>query len=148
MVFGPISSVFDFLTFFVMLRVFHAGADEFRSGWFVESLATQSLVIFVIRTRRSPFVRSRPGGLMLVTTLVVVAVGAAIPYSPVAHALGFRGLPIGFFAVLLAMVLAYVVLVDIAKRQFYRHGAGPVSPRESVEARRVHRRAARFSHNG
>ena len=59
-VFGPLSSVFDFLTFAVMLWVFHAGADKFRSGWFVESLATQTLVIFAIRTRRVPFFRSHP----------------------------------------------------------------------------------------
>ena len=71
--FGPISSLYDFLTFGVMLWVFHAHAPLFRSGWFVESLATQSLVVFVIRTRRVPFFRSRPSRPLLVTTIAVVA---------------------------------------------------------------------------
>jgi Mg2+-importing ATPase len=74
--FGPISSAYDFLTFAVMLSVFDAHAALFRSGWFVESLATQALVVFVIRTRRVPFLRSRPSRPLLLTTLAVVAVGS------------------------------------------------------------------------
>ena len=77
--FGPISSVFDFITFGVMLWVFHAGPALFRSGWFVESLATQTLVIFAIRTRRIPFFRSRPSLPLTLAALAVVAVGAALP---------------------------------------------------------------------
>ena len=85
--FGPISSLFDFATFAVMLWVFDAAAPEFRSGWFVESLATQTLIVFVIRTRRVPFLRSRPSRPLLVSVLAVVAVGALIPQSPLnAHA--------------------------------------------------------------
>jgi Mg2+-importing ATPase len=87
--FGPISSLFDFLTFAVMRSVFHAGPALFRSGWFVESLATQSLVIFVIRTRRVPFLRSPPGRLLTATTLLVVVVGALLPASPLGGRLGF-----------------------------------------------------------
>ena len=83
--FGPISSVFDFLTFALMLRVFHAGPDLFRAGWFAESLATQTLVIFAIRTRRSQFTRSRPSTPLLVAVLV----GVALPMSPLSSLLGF-----------------------------------------------------------
>ncbi len=119
--FGPISSAYDFLTFGVMLWVFHAHAPLFRSGWFVESLATQALVVFVIRTRRVPFVRSRPSRPLLVTTLAVVLVGLALPYSPLAHTLGFRALPWSFLIILLAMIATYLALAELGKAYFYRH---------------------------
>ena len=93
--FGPISSLFDFLTFAVMLGPFGAGPALFRSGWFVESLATQTLVVFVIRTHRVPFWRSRPSRALVVAVLGVVTVGALLPYAPFAHDLGFTGLPGG-----------------------------------------------------
>ena len=102
--FGPLSSVFDFVTFGVMLWIFHAGAGEFRSGWFVESLATQTLVIFAIRTRRIPFFRSHPSLPLTLAALGVVAVGGVLPATPLAHALGFSPLPIAFFAALAGMV--------------------------------------------
>jgi P-type Mg2+ transporter len=143
--FGPISSIFDFVTFAVMLNVFHAGPGLFRAGWFVESLATQSMVIFVIRTRK-PFWRSRPGRLVVATTLTVVLIGALLPLSPLAKDLGFEHLPVGFFAALVAMVGAYLVLVELAKREFYNHLAGPVTSSGPERDRRVHRSAARFSH--
>ena len=82
--FGPISSLFDFLTFGLMLGVLHAGPVEFRTGWFVESLATQTLIIFAIRTRRVPFLRSRPGGVLTLATFTVIAVGIALTLSPLA----------------------------------------------------------------
>jgi hypothetical protein len=94
--FGPISSVYDFLTFAVMLRVFHAGPVLFRSGWFVESLTTQTLVIFVIRTRRVPFYKSRPSRPLLATTLACAAFGVALPTSrrsPTCSASGHSRLP-------------------------------------------------------
>ena len=144
--FGPVSSLFDFITFAVMLSIFHAGPAEFRSGWFVESLATQSLVIFVIRTRRTPFLRSRPGLVLSVTTLVVVVVGGLMPYSPFAHRLGFTGLPSAFFGVLAAMVVGYLALVEFAKREFFRHvWSDSIAAASDIRSRRVHRRAARFS---
>ena len=87
---GPISSIFDFATFAVMLWVFDAGAELFRSGWFVESLATWTLVVFVIRTRRTPFFRSGPSIPLLVSALVV-AIGAMLPGSPFGSSLGFAG---------------------------------------------------------
>src|SRR5260370_18703620 len=93
---GPISSVFDFLTFYVLLRVFHSSEAQFHTGWFVESLATQTLVLFVIRTSGNPL-RSRPSGPLLATCLAVVALGIYLPFSPVAHLLAFTPLPAEYF---------------------------------------------------
>ena len=104
-VFGPVSSIFDFLTFFVMLVVLNAGHAEFRTGWFVESLATQTLVVFVIRTRRSPSYTSRPSRAMTVLPIACASVGALLPITPLAPALGFTPLPIAFFAILVAMIV-------------------------------------------
>ncbi len=107
--FGPLSSVFDFVTFGVMLWIFHAGAAEFRSGWFVESLATQTLVIFAIRTRRIPFFRSHPSLPLVLAAVGVVIVGSVLPATPLAHTLGFSPLPAAFFAALVGMVIGYLV---------------------------------------
>ncbi|WP_374022683.1 magnesium-translocating P-type ATPase [Mycobacterium sp. HNNTM2301] len=148
LIFGPISSLFDFLTFGLMLGVLHAGAVEFRTGWFVESLATQTLIIFVIRTRRVPFFRSRPSALLTVTSITVVAVGAGLTISPLARTLGFTPLPWQFFAVLGMFVICYLVLVELAKMLFYSepiHLAGqPHRTRGSAD--RIRRRAARYHH--
>ena len=92
-VFGPVSSIFDFLTFWVMLSVLHAGHTEFRTGWFVESIATQTLVVYVIRTRRVPFFKSRPSLPMLLVPTGAALVGAILPYTGLAHLLGFTPLP-------------------------------------------------------
>ncbi|MGY2061627.1 cation transporting ATPase C-terminal domain-containing protein, partial [Nocardia gipuzkoensis] len=113
LVFGPISSVFDFATFAVMLWLFHADAALFHTGWFVESLATQTLVLFAIRTRRSPFFRSRPSVALLVATLTVVGIGAVLPATPIAHDLGFRPLPGGFFLALAIMIGLYLTLAEV-----------------------------------
>jgi Mg2+-importing ATPase len=116
---GPVSSVFDFLTFFILLKVFGAGEALFHTGWFIESIATQVLVIFVIRTRGNPF-KSRPNIALTVTSLVVVAVAAALPFTPFAGQLGFVAPPPLFFIILPAMVLCYLVAVEYMKRYFYR----------------------------
>lgn len=146
LLFGPLSSVFDLLTFGIMLWVFHAGPDLFRSGWFVESLATQTLVIFAIRTRRVPFLRSHPSLPLTLAALGVVTVGAVIPATPLAPTLGFAPLPGGFFATLVAMVVAYLVLVELGKRWFYRPAAPPrIGVPSDLDTRFVRRRAARFS---
>src|SRR5258708_27482387 len=92
--FGSLSSIFDFLTFAVMLGLLHAHAAEFRTGWFVESLATQTLVIFVIRTRRRPFWRSHPSSALLIASLLVPVIGVGLPYLPFVHDLGFTHLPL------------------------------------------------------
>ena len=145
-VFGPLSSIFDFMTFALMLWVFHAHATEFRSGWFVESLATQSLVIFAIRTRRVPFFRSHPSLSITLATLGVVTIGALIPATPIAHTLGFRALPATFFAALAAMVVGYLVLIEFGKLWFYRTVPTAVPDRRRYSrTRHVIRRATRFS---
>jgi len=141
----PDSSIFDFATFAVMLWVFDAGAALFRSGWFVESLATQSLIIFAIRTRRVPFFRSRPSRPLTIATLSCVTIGALLPFSPFADVLGFTALPAGYFAFLVGAVVLYLVIVERAKRWFYR-GADdgqPIARRHPK--RRVHHRASRWS---
>jgi Mg2+-importing ATPase len=144
--FGPLSSVFDFLTFAVMLWVFHSDATQFRSGWFVESLATQTLVIFAIRTRRIPFFRSHPSLPLTLAALGVVAIGTLLPATPLARFLGFRPLPAGFFAALAGMVICYLALIEIGKRIFY--GAAPAAaptPRSYSPRRHLRRRSAYFS---
>lgn len=148
LLFGPISSVFDFATFGLMLFVFHAGQSEFQAGWFIESIATQTLIIFAIRTRRVPFIRSRPSFVLLAASLGVVTLGVWLPYSPASGFLGFQPLPAPFFLALLGMVVAYLTLVEVAKAWFFSRAAQR-SPAMSVRTRgashRVHRRAARFT---
>jgi Mg2+-importing ATPase len=147
--FGPLSSFFDFITFAIMLWVFHSGATQFRSGWFVESLATQTLVIFAIRTRRVPFFRSHPSLPLTIAALGVVAVGALLPATPLAHTLGFSPLPRAFFAALVAMVVGYLALIEVGKRYFYRDATAPEPPRRGYSTtRHVRKRAARFSSSG
>ena len=158
LIFGPISSLFDFLTFVIMLKVLDAGVPEFQAGWFVESLATQTLIVFAIRTRRSPFWRSRPGKLLMATVLGVVAVAVAIPYTPAARLLGFNPLPIGFLFTLAGIVLIYLTIVELGKIFYYRgrREDQPVAVHATQESqvpqlvrqqRRLARRAAKFDHS-
>src|SRR5579883_189090 len=115
---GPISSIYDFLTFYVLLRFFHTGETEFHTGWFVESLATQTLVLFVIRTMGNPF-RSRPSVPLTVTTVLVVIVGCLLPYSPLAGLLRFVALPAPYFVFLAFATVTYLLLVEVAKRWLF-----------------------------
>ena len=119
---GPVSSIFDFLTFFIMLRVFNAGPVLFHTGWFVESLATQTLVLFVIRTAGNPL-RSRPSLPLTLTTLLIVFVGFVLPYSPLAKPLGFTPLPALYFLFLTAMVVIYLLLVQLVKQRLMKRYA-------------------------
>jgi Mg2+-importing ATPase len=145
--FGPISSLFDFATFAVLLWGFHADARLFRSGWFVESLATQSLAIFAIRTRRVPFFRSRPSMPLLVSTLAIVGIGVALPFSPLANTLGFTALPVNLLVAIALMIPTYLLLLELGKRRFYRaQPAGtPLSQPPPQRQRRIHHRASRWS---
>jgi P-type Mg2+ transporter len=145
--FGPLSSVFDFITFGVMLWALHAGPDLFHSGWFVESLATQTLVIFAIRTRRVPFFRSHPSLPLILAALGVVSIGALLPATPLARTLGFQPLPGGFYLALALMVLGYLALIEVGKRIFYRHATEQTPARlpGATTLRYQRRRAARFS---
>ncbi|HLN46772.1 MAG TPA: magnesium-translocating P-type ATPase, partial [Magnetospirillaceae bacterium] len=119
LIFGPINSLFDFAIFGVMLWLFHAGETLFRSGFFVESFVTQTLVIFAIRTRRVPFWRSRPSLPLTATTLGACAIGASLPFSPFAAFFGFSPLPVALFSVvMLLIVTVYFALVEIAKSMF------------------------------
>jgi Mg2+-importing ATPase len=120
--FGLLSSVFDFLTFGALLAL-HAQPELFRSGWFVESLLTEIVVALLIRTRR-PFHESRPGKFLLVSTVVVAAVGIAVPFLPGAERLGFVPLPLGTLSALLAITLGYATAVELHKVGFYRRVAG------------------------
>ena len=119
---GPISSIFDFLTFYVLLHVFHASEAEFHTGWFVESLATQTLVLFVIRTSKNPFT-SRPSGPLIATCLAAIASGIYLPFSPLAGVLGFTRLPARYFAFLSIATAAYLLLVQAAKGHLLRGSA-------------------------
>ncbi|MDQ0092411.1 magnesium-translocating P-type ATPase [Paeniglutamicibacter psychrophenolicus] len=146
LLFGPISSLFDFATFSLMIFAVHAAQGEFRAGWFIESIATQTLIIFAIRTRRVPFLRSRPSMGLLGSALGVVALGIFIPLSPVAGLLGFDPLPAPFFLSLLGLTVVYLVLVEIAKSWFFSRSErrAPTS-RKREGPHHVHRRASRFS---
>ncbi|HEX7619655.1 MAG TPA: magnesium-translocating P-type ATPase [Anaerolineales bacterium] len=119
---GPISSIFDYATFFIMLYVFSSwtNADLFHTGWFVESLFTQTLIIHVIRTNKIPFIQSRASKALTFTSVLIVAIGAYLPYSPLASWLGFVPLPPLFWLFLLGMLVAYVILTQLVKTWFYR----------------------------
>lgn len=117
---GPISSIFDFLTFFVMLKVFQAGESLFHTGWFIESIATQVLVIFIIRTHKNPL-KSHPNPWLTICSLLVVAFAILLPFTPLGGVLGFVAPPPLFFLVLAGMVIVYLLIVEWAKQWFYRH---------------------------
>jgi Mg2+-importing ATPase len=112
---GPISSIYDFLTFYVLLHFLRAGEAEFHTGWFVESLATQTLVLFVIRTSQNPL-KSRPSGALTMTTLAIVLIGIVLPYTPLARDLGFVPLPASYFVFLTIAAVTYLLLVEVGKR--------------------------------
>jgi len=124
---GPISSAFDFLTFYVLLHFFNASQPFFHTGWFVESLATQTLVIYVIRTAGSPL-QSKPSRPLLITTLLVVAVGALLPFTGLAGPLGFVPLTGAFYLFVAVATLVYLLLVQLAKVLLLGQAAGS-SPR-------------------
>ncbi len=119
---GPVSSIFDFLTFFVMLWGFKANAVLFHTGWFVESLATQTLVLFSIRTAGNPL-RSHPSRPLMITTLLIVVVGILLPYTPLAGPLGFAPLPLLYYGFLAGVIVVYLLLVELVKRRLMRRYA-------------------------
>jgi len=119
---GPISSIFDYLTFFIMLYLFNAWTDPalFHTGWFVESLFTQTLIIHVIRTNKIPFIESRASLPLIGTSLIIVAVGAWLTVSPIAETLGFVPLPQMYWMLLICMLVSYVILTQFVKMWFIR----------------------------
>jgi Mg2+-importing ATPase len=120
--FGPFSSLYDFLTYGIMLFIFGASANPalFQTGWFVESFWTEVLVIFVIRTRRIPFLTSRPGKWLILLTLSCVAFGTILPFTALGGFLGFTALPPEYWVLLVLMVATYLFLVDAGKVFFYK----------------------------
>jgi len=120
LVIGPVSSIFDFLTFFVMLFIFHAGPELFRTGWFLESLCTQTLVIYVIRTKKIPFLESRPSKFVVLSSLLIVLSGFLLVYSPLAKYFHFVHLPAGYFGILFLMIVAYLLLTHFVKNWFLK----------------------------
>jgi Mg2+-importing ATPase len=119
LVIGPVSSLFDFLTFGIMLAVFHAGEVLFHTGWFIESIASQVLVIFIVRTRRNPFL-SRPDPWLVGCSLAVVACAALLPFTPLAAHLGFVAPPALFYLVLAVTLLLYLCAAEAMKQWFFR----------------------------
>jgi len=116
---GPISSAFDFLTFYLLIQLFNADEVLFRTGWFVESMATQVLVIFVIRTRRNPL-RSQPNRWLVLSSLAMVVCAMILPFTAMAPYLGFAPLPFTYFALLAGILIAYLLSVELGKQWFYR----------------------------
>jgi P-type Mg2+ transporter len=121
--FGPISSIFDFATYFLMLFVLNASASLFQTAWFIESLCTQTLVIFLIRTRRVPFYKSKPGKILLASSLTAVAVAIIIASTPIGDVFGFVRPPAIFYLVLIGFIGIYLLLVEAVKKLFYQRYA-------------------------
>ena len=116
LIFGPASSLFDFLTFGILLFVFKASVPLFQTGWFVESLVTQTLIIFSIRTRVRPFYKSKPGLPLLISSLVIFIIALLLPFvSQFAKIFGFVRPPLNFYLILGIMLLAYFNLVEKMK---------------------------------
>ncbi len=119
LVFGPVSSIFDFATFATLLWILHADVMQFRTGWYMESVVSAALIVLVIRTRRL-FFRSRPGKYLFAATIIVVIVAIAIPFTPLSRPFGFQTLPASFFLALAVIVIVYIATAELAKRLFYR----------------------------
>ena len=119
-VFGPVSSLFDFGMFFILFGIFNLGVAQFQTGWFMESLATQALVIHVIRTRHLPIIKSRASKLLMFSTVTAVVVAWSIPFTPLGGLFGFAPLPLTIVAAIFGMVVVYLGIVEITKRFFYR----------------------------
>jgi Mg2+-importing ATPase len=119
-VIGPVSSLFDLLTFWLLLQVLGAGPAEFQSGWFVESLATQVLAVFVIRSRGAAWA-GRPHPALAAAACIVLAVAVLLPFTPLGAFFGLVPLPARFYAALAGMTVAYLVLLEAVKRLFYAH---------------------------
>ena len=116
--FGLVSSIFDFLTFGTLLFLFHATPEEFRTGWFIESLLTELVIALVVRTRR-PFFRSRPGNAVAREHVAVVGITLVLPYLPFNSLLGFVPLPAPLMLLMIGLTVLYVVVTEVAKKRFY-----------------------------
>jgi Mg2+-importing ATPase len=119
LVFGPLSSVFDYLTFGVLLLMLHAGVVEFRTGWFIESVVSASLIVLVVRTRQ-PFFKSIPGKYLTATTFIVIAATIILPFTSVGRLFSFKPLPPIFMLALGIILVLYIAGAELTKKLFYR----------------------------
>ena len=119
-VFGLLSSVFDFITFGLLFMVFHLVGGSFQTGWFIESLATQTLVIYIIRTQKIPFIQSRPSKPVVLSTLLIVALGIYIVFGPLGSLFKFGPISIAVFVAIALTVFVYLLVSEVTKRWFYR----------------------------
>jgi Mg2+-importing ATPase len=121
-VFGLISSIFDYVTFGVLKYMLHANPAQFQTGWWIESIISAALVVLVVRTRK-PFYKSRPGKYLLAATLAIVATTLIIPFTPLKNPFGFTTLPLIFYLALTGIIVLYIASAEVAKYFFYRpHG--------------------------
>ena len=118
--FGPVSSIFDILTFFVLLFFFHANEEFFHTGWFLESIITQVLIVFVIRTKAIPFFKSRTSKPIIIATFTIAIIAIVLTLIPLGKTIGFISLPIGYFVFLFFDIIGYIILLEIVKYFFYR----------------------------
>ncbi len=119
LVFGLLSSVFDYLTFGALLWILHASPEQFQTGWFMESVISAALIVLVIRSRR-PFFKSPPGRYLAVATGIIAALALILPFTQLAALFGFKVLPVQFFVMLLMIVISYILCAELAKRVFYK----------------------------
>lgn len=121
LIFGPISSIFDIITFIILFGILHFNAEQFQAGWFIESIGTQVLVVYIIRTRLIPFKQSWPSRSLTISTLIAVAISLIIIFQPFAHLFGFEPLPLYVLAIIIVLVIVYLILVEMSKRLFYHY---------------------------
>ena len=119
--FGMLSSLFDYATFFILFYAFHASASTFQTGWFIESLATQTLIIHIIRTRKIPFIQSRASSGLLISSIFIVALGWIIPFTPIGTYFGFTALSPIILLTIVGIILTYLIFVECGKRVFYKY---------------------------
>ena len=119
-VFGLLSTVFDYITFGALIFILHFNSvDQFRTAWFTESVISASLIVLVVRTRK-PMFKSRPSKYLLLSTLFIVGFTIILPFTPVGEMFGFKGLPYGLLFLVGIIVLFYIIIAEVVKRIFYR----------------------------
>ena len=123
LVFGPISSFYDIFTFFILYYCLHLSQGAFQTGWFIESLATQTLVIHIIRTRKIPFIQSISSLPLIISTVIAVGIGWVVPYTPIGTFFRFEPLPGTVLLLISGIVIAYLLTVEVVKRFFFRNSS-------------------------
>jgi Mg2+-importing ATPase len=119
-IFGITSSFFDIITFYLLYSVFKVSEDQLRTGWFMESLATQILVVFIIRTREIPFIKSKPSKNLTISVLACLLIGWLLPYSPFSNLLHFQPLPNNVLTIIIVLVVVYLFTAEIVKQFIYK----------------------------